>query len=243
MFQSNANHDARSPVLILSGLERLGRHRPLVFDRLNKSEHDLVMKSCTPQLATRHSRIFRQGEIQRGIYFIQSGGVRVFYTAPSGREITRAYWFASNFIGGPDVFGESPNMWSAIAVRDTRLLMLPSSALLALCNKIPNLAVGLIEAMAFKGRCYSAMAQMLGTRSAGQRMNQVILHLIEMYGEECNGDIVIKAPITHVEIAHMVGASRQWVTIGLRRLQTKGILDVSRGKLVIHDVASLSKAA
>ena len=131
-----------------------------------------VIRQCTPRLAKRNSTIFRQGETQKGIFLILSGGVRVFYAAPSGREITRAYWFAGNFIGGPDVFAQTRNMWSAVAIRDTSLLLLPSATLHSLCARMPNLALGLIEAMVFKGRCYAAMAQMLGTRTAGERMTR-----------------------------------------------------------------------
>lgn len=241
--QADAQPADRSPVLILSDSRRLGAHKPLILDRLTPVEREYVIGQCRPQLAKRHSTIFRQGEPQRGIYIVRSGGVRVFYVAPSGREITRAYWFANNFIGGPEVFGQAPHMWSAIAVRDTSLLMLPSGTLRTLCARIPNLAIGLIEAMAFKGRCYSAMAQMLGTRSAGERMNQVLLHLVEMYGVESEHGFVINAPITHEEIAHMVGASRQWVTIGLKRLQSAGVIEVGRGRLLVRDAASLAATA
>jgi len=230
-------------MLLLSDAERPRERKHSLLDRLTEAERANVIKQCTPRLARRHSTIFRQGEIQKGIYLILSGGVRVFYVAPSGREITRAYWFAGNFIGGPDVFAEMPNMWSAVATRDTSLLLLPSARLRALCERIPNLAIGLIEAMVFKGRCYSAMAQMLGTRSAGERMTQVLLLLADMYGTKSEYGTDINVPITHEEIAHMVGATRQWVTIGLKRLQSQGLIDAGRGKLVIRDADALAVAA
>jgi CRP/FNR family transcriptional regulator, cyclic AMP receptor protein len=233
----------RSPVLILSSAKVLNGRKPLLMDRLTPAECETVIAHCTPKLAKRHSTIFTQGHKQVGIYLILSGGVRVFYAAPSGREITRAYWFAGNFIGGPHVFGEMPHMWSAIAMRDTSLLMLPCATLHSLCLRIPNVAIGLIEAMGFKGRCYSAMAQMLGTRTAGERMTQVLLLLAEMYGQRSECGTAVSVPITHEEIAHMVGATRQWVTIGLKRLQAQGVIEVSRGHLLIRDLESLADAA
>jgi CRP-like cAMP-binding protein len=212
-----------------------------VLDRLTAVEREYFLGKCERRLAKRHSTIFRQGEPQKGIYLLLSGGVRVFYVAPSGREITRAYWFAGNFIGGPDVFGSAPNMWSAVATRDTSMIFVSSSVLKSLCATMPNLAIGLIEAMAFKGRSYSAIAQMLGTRSANERMTQVLLLLAEMYGTESEQGTDINVPITHEEIAHMVGATRQWVTIGLKRLQDEGVVDARRGKLVVRKVEALAK--
>ena len=247
MLQIDARSDAlpvaessRSKVLVLSEAESLEGRRPFVLDRLTAQEREYVIRRCKPKLARRNSMVFRRGEPQEGIYLILSGGVRVFYAAPTGREITRAYWFAGHFIGGPDVFAQTPNMWSAVAIRDTSLLLLPSATLRSLCAQMPNLALGLIEAMVFKGRCYAAMAQMLGTRTAGERMTRVLLLLAEMYGVTTEDGVAIAVPITHEEISHMVGATRQWVTVGLKRLQSDGIIKVSRGKLFIRKLDLLA---
>ena len=230
-----------SAMLTLSDYNRPRERRRSVLDRLTSGERDLVLHRSERRLAREHSTIFRQGEPQKGIYLLLSGGVRVFYVAPSGREITRAYWFAGNFIGGPDVFGNAPHMWSAVATRDTSMIFIAGPTLRMLCGRIPNLAISLIEAMAFKGRSYSAIAQMLGTRSANERMVQVLLLLAEMYGTEDEHGTNIDIPITHEEIAHMVGATRQWVTAGLKRLQADGLIDARRGKLVMHNVDALAK--
>lgn len=144
MLQIDARRDApavaergHSQVLVLSETETLEGRKPFLLDRLTPQEHDYVIRQCTPKLAKRNSTVFRQGETQKGIFLILSGGVRVFYAAPSGREITRAYWFAGNFIGGPDVFAQTRNMWSAVAIRDTSLLLLPSATLRSLCARMP----------------------------------------------------------------------------------------------------------
>lgn len=233
----------RSKVLVLSDTESLEGRKSLLLDHLTPQEHEYVIRQCTPKLAKRNSTVFRQNETQKGIFLILSGGVRVFYAAPSGREITRAYWFAGNFIGGPDVFARTRNMWSAVAIRDTSLLLLPSATLHSLCASMPNLALGLIEAMVFKGRCYAAMAQMLGTRTVSERLTRVLLLLAEMYGIKTEEGVTISVPITHEEISHMVGATRQWVTVGLKRLQSDGIIKVGRGKLLIKNLDLLTGLA
>jgi CRP/FNR family transcriptional regulator, cyclic AMP receptor protein len=240
-FASGAQARQFSTMLTLSDYNRPRERRRSVLDRLTPGERDLVLKKSEPRLAKKHATIFRQGDPQKGIYLLLSGGVRVFYIAPSGREITRAYWFAGNFIGGPDVFGNAPHMWSAVATRDTSMVFIAGPTLRALCERMPNLAISLIDAMAFKGRSYSAIAQMLGTRSAGERMIQVLLLLAEMYGTEGEHGTDIDVPITHEEIAHMVGATRQWVTAGLKQLQADGVIDARRGKLLVHNVDALVK--
>ncbi|UWU88661.1 cyclic nucleotide-binding domain-containing protein [Bradyrhizobium yuanmingense] len=62
---------------------------------------------------------------------MEEGRIRSYYAAPSGREVTLAYWFAGNFVGGPDLFGTGAHVWSSVAVERSRVTFLPGPALRA----------------------------------------------------------------------------------------------------------------
>jgi hypothetical protein len=46
--------------------------------------------------------------------------------------------------------------------------------------------------------------------------------------------ILIGAAFTHADLAHMVGATRQWVTISLKRLHDKNVLVVRKSKIIVR---------
>ena len=125
------------------------------------------------------------------------------------------------------------HQWSGVASSNCSVVHLPGKELRSLATEIPNLAIGLIEGLTFKGKCYSALAQMLGTRSITQRLAHLLLHLVELYGVDDADGTVIAAAFTHADIAHMVGATRQWVTISLKRMQEKGIVQTKRSQIVV----------
>ena len=100
--------------------------------------------------------------------------------------------------------------------------------------QIPTLAIGLIEGLTFKGKCYSGLAQMLGTRSITERLAHLLLHLVDTYGVEDAQGTLIGAAFTHADLAHMVGATRQWVTISLKRLQDQGVIDCRKSRIVVR---------
>jgi CRP-like cAMP-binding protein len=183
--------------------------------------------------------IFEQGVQHDGIFVIESGCVRVFYTSASGREITLAYWNPGNFVGGPDILNGGTHMWSGVTARETRVLMLPSRELRSLILEIPALAIGIIEGLSFKGKCYSALAQILGTRSVTERLAHLLLQLAEVHGRATPNGTYIDAAFTHVDLAHIVGATRQWITMMLKRLQSKGAITCSRGQIYVVDRAML----
>jgi CRP/FNR family transcriptional regulator, cyclic AMP receptor protein len=219
--------------LFLTENQQLIGGPPSLMDKLTVREREIVLKQGRRKVLSRGQTIFSQGAKHDGIFLIESGRIRVFYSSPLGREITLAYWHAGNFVGGPEVFDCGVHQWSGVASSNCSVVQLPGKELRTLAVEIPNLAIGLIEGLAFKGKCYSALAQMLGTRSITQRLAHLLLHLMELYGVEDPDGVVIAAAFTHADLAHMVGATRQWVTISLKRMQQKRIVLTKRSQIVV----------
>jgi len=206
---------------------------PSLLAALTEREREIVLRHGRRKVLYRGKTLFNQGAKHDGIYLIETGRIRVFYTAPSGREITLAYWHPGNFVGGPEVFGSGVHQWSGVATSNSNVVQLPGKDLRALVVEVPSLAIGLIEGLTFKGKCYSALAQMLGTRSITERLAHLLLHLAQLYGVEDPDGVLIGSAFTHADLAHMVGATRQWVTISLKRMQEKGIVASRRSQVVI----------
>lgn len=228
-----ARSSAGSSLLLTENDEAIGGPPPLM-DKLTPREREIVLKQGRRKVLNRGQTLFSQGARHDGIFLIESGRIRVFYTSPQGREITLAYWHPGNFVGGPEVFGEGVHQWSGVATSNSSVVHLPAKELRRLVLEMPNLAIGLIEGLAFKGKCYSALAQMLGTRSITERLAHLLLHLVELYGIKESDGTLIGAAFTHADLAHMVGATRQWVTISLKRLDEKGVLAVRKSKILVR---------
>jgi len=228
-----AQKPATSSSLLLTENQQSIGGPPALMEKLTLREREIVLKQGRRKVLNRGQTLFSQGAKHDGIWLIESGRIRVFYTSPLGREITLAYWHVGNFVGGPEVFDTGVHQWSGVASSNCSVVQLPGKELRALVAEIPNLAIGLIEGLSFKGKCYSALAQMLGTRSITQRLAHLLLQLVELYGVEDADGTVIAAAFTHADIAHMVGATRQWVTISLKRMQEKQIVLSKRSQIVV----------
>lgn len=196
------------------------------LDRLTPAEAARVREAGRSVTLAPGESVFTQGQAHEGIFLIETGRVRVFYSGPSGRQVTLAYWTPGHFIGGPSLYGGGCHQWSGVAIEPVRVTMLSSATLRSLIRQMPNFALCLIEALEAKGRCYTAMAQMLGTRSVIERLAQLLLNLGELYGTPEDGTVVIRRRITHDEIAALVGSTRQWVTMMLKRFQREGVIAI-----------------
>ncbi|NUU39829.1 Crp/Fnr family transcriptional regulator [Tardiphaga robiniae] len=211
------------------------------LDRLTVEERAQIRESGRQFTVRQGEAIFSQGAHHQGIFIIERGQVRVFYTAPTGREITLAYWTPGHFIGGPAISGGGTHMWSGVAIEDCDITHLSSATLQALLLRMPTFALALIDGLVAKGKCYSSMAQMLGTRSVIERLAQYILNLSELYGVADGDAVVINRKVTHDQIAAMVGSTRQWVTMMLKRFHAKRIVSIDGGVIRIHRLDQLEQ--
>lgn len=225
--ESDADEIKSSPALFRSG------RQPNIFSKLTSSQRSKVVARGSYQRLSRGETLFAQGERHKGVYLIESGLIRTFYTSPAGREITLAYWQPGNLVGTPQIFDPSIQMWSGVAVAETAVLAFRGQQLRELMEKIPSLAIGIVEALEFKGKCLSALVQMLGTRSVAERLSMLLYNLAELHGTKEEDGIAIGRPFSHEVLAQMVGASRQWVTMTLDRFQRDGLIRIGKCRTVV----------
>jgi CRP/FNR family transcriptional regulator, cyclic AMP receptor protein len=207
--------------------------QPNIFARLSTSQRSRVIARGVRLHLSKGEALFAQGERHKGVYLIEGGLIRTCYTSPAGREITLAYWQPGNIVGTPQVFGTQAHQWSGIAAAETTALAFRGEDIFELIQRIPNFAIAVVETLEFKGKCLSALVQMLGTRSVAERLAMLLYDLAKLHGVKEKEGIAIGQPFTHEVLAHMVGASRQWVTMTLDSMQGNGLVRVEKRRIVI----------
>jgi CRP-like cAMP-binding protein len=130
-------------------------------------------------------------------------------------------------------------MWSSVAMAPSRLAYLPGRKIRHLVETVPSVAVCIFEGLVAKGKCYSALVQMLGTRSAAERLAQLLIILAEIDGQADGARLIVNRRITHEQLAGVVGSTRQWVTSTLARFQKSRIISMERGAIIIERPAAL----
>ena len=225
----------RPPAIFLAEMPVEIAAKSNFLSRLSAEEYRRVREIGFEQRVAAGESVFCQGDTHNGIFLIESGSVRTFYTGPTGREITLAYWTPGHFVGGPEIFGGGVHMWSGVAVQETRLLWLRGADLYRLMEQIPRLALGIVEGLVQKGKCYSALVHMLGTRSVVERLAQLLLVLADTDGTKTEDGVAIARSFTHEELANMVGSTRQWVTVTLDKFQKQGAIRLHDRRIVLRD--------
>lgn len=212
-----------------------------ILGYLSTEQCERVLGRASLQIREAGDHVFAQGEPHEGIFLIQSGRVRTYYVSPVGREITLAYWTPGHFVGGPEIFGGGRHVWSAVAMEACRIAFLSSHDIRSTMREIPEFAIGLIEGLVYKGKCYSALLQILGTRPATGRLAHLLLTLAKREGVHQDSRIILTRRFSHEEFSNMVGATRQWITASLRRFERSGLISYENQRMVILDRMGLER--
>jgi CRP/FNR family cyclic AMP-dependent transcriptional regulator len=216
---------------------RAGAERYLL-KALDKPDLDLVME--TGRFSTYQNRdyLLRQGEMGDGIHIILSGTVESIYAGAQRRELMLSTWQAGDFVGAPYVLGDHRHSWSARALGKVEALHLGQTAIRRLIAVSPSFAIALIESLGFKGETYSMLAQTLAGQKVAERLVLLLVKLCENAARAENGSISL-GRITQANLARMIGATRQSISLILNRLQDEGIISTGPTKMIVRDLAAL----
>jgi Cyclic nucleotide-binding domain len=101
------------------------RKNSKLFDLLTQEQRAALLEIGERRTFEIDQPLFQQGDPHDGIYLIETGRVSSYYQAPSGRQITLAYWFPGNLVGALSIFGGGTRMWGSAAVQRGETIFLP----------------------------------------------------------------------------------------------------------------------
>ncbi len=209
--------------------------------QLDPAARNAFLQRATCQVLPPGQLLFEQETKHRASYLILSGLVRIYYVAPSGREVTLAYWKDGDFIGGPDLFGATDHVWSGVTLKQTQVLSIRGPELEALAQSHPSILWWVTGTLTRKLRWLSILFQLHGTEHVPQRLARLLLVLADNYGVATEEGTVIRYWVNQGDLATLLGASRQWTNRMLHEFERQGLLAFHDRHIVITNEPALRR--
>jgi CRP/FNR family transcriptional regulator, cyclic AMP receptor protein len=209
------------------------------------SEQDLsqLVRVCVAKEYSADEFVFVKGEPGEACYMVVSGHIGVGAHSVEGR-----YCLFSDFNPG-DIFGEiavidgGPRTADAVAIADSRLLVIRRGVFLSLLKQNAHVSLELLYIISARVRLTSARLDELFWLDFPSRLAKRLLVLLEGEGwvEGSEGERVCR--LSQNRLASIIGASRQTVNEQLRAWQREGIVHVSRESIAIRNEVRLRQIA
>jgi len=201
------------------------------------------------QLGTRarfrkHDMVFRAGSHDRDVYVLMSGRVKVYALSPVGRTVTLWFCLPGEVFGLAEMGRRGPRSVYAEACTDAEVLILPCDRLRARLASDASTAMLLVDMLSCRLRQLSDNMLNLIADDVNTRVIKLLLQLQHRYGRpQAGGGTLLDLPLTHQEMADMIGTTRQSVSSALTHLKHQGLLSSTAHRLCLTDPDRLAHAA
>jgi len=191
--------------------------------------------------ADRGETIYHPGTPSKSVYFVAKGRVKLAYLDESGKKLTLTIVDAGEIFGEMCLVGEKHRRHLATAIEETAVRCIPIREFYNVVNQEPEFLQLLVNHFAYRMREFEETLEDLAFRDIQARLSRQLLKLSDEYGVETKEGILIGFPVTHKELADMIGSARENTTLALNRFEREGILNKSRYRIVIKNEAGLRK--
>lgn len=186
--------------------------------------------------------LFVEGQAARGVFVLCSGKVKLSTTSKEGKVLVFRVMEPGDVIGLSAMISDQPYEVTAETMEPCLVNFVEREGLLRLMERSGEL--GLRSALAVSREfqsTYRDIQDLVLSRSSSGKLARLLLSWI---GEERHSqNFRIHAPVTHEEIAHRIGTSRETVTRLLSDLRKRNFVQLEGSTLIIKNRTALEQMA
>jgi CRP-like cAMP-binding protein len=191
----------------------------------------------------RAAPLFSQGQVADIAYFIEDGLVKLTRTSPAGGRIIVSICGPGHLVG-EEVLSEEGRAYQTEAevLSPATLYRIPREPLRRLIASNADLALALVSHMLEHKLVLAEKVELLCLHDVEYRILHYLAELSKLVKPLENGE-GYPLPITQLELADLIGATRETTSTTLNQLERRGLLKLSRRLLTISSPLTLLSAA
>ena len=208
-----------------------------VFRDLPRSEVERLAETTRMITCPRGKVVYRAGESNEALFLLKTGRVQVVRESADGKRLISAVLGPHTFFGEMALVGQRlPQDSTAEAVEEALICVLSRKDLERLILQHPKVGLRFLEQVSARLLETEAIVEDFAFKSVPARLAGALLRLLDT----CDDQTV---HASHQEMADMIAAYRETVTLALDELQTRGLVNLSRRSVEILDRDTLEKLA
>jgi CRP/FNR family transcriptional regulator, cyclic AMP receptor protein len=212
-----------------------------LMDALGPDQRSALEALGMPVRYPAEHTVFWEGQPSYSVLVIREGHVKVTRKATDGSEVILAIRGPGDVMGDEGVLLDQARSATVTTITEVTGVDVKADALVGFVNK-HELWRDMLRA-AVRRRNQSEEEVILTRVSVKSRLARWLLQLADEVGERETEGLVVSVSLSQQDLAARIGASRDAVTIELRRLREQGVIATGRRRIVIRDLDALHRTA
>ncbi len=185
--------------------------------------------------------ILRGGDVPQGIYFIEKGYVKDYSISKEGEELTLIIFKPADFFPMRWVFNNNSNDHYFETMTAVDLWRCPKEEFIDFIQTNPDIFFELTSLIVVRMGGIMQRMEYLAFGNAYQKVASIIMLCVERFGRKKRDGWIIDIPLTHRDVAMLIGMTRETVSIEIKKLERKGIIEHRRHSIFVKNTAKLQK--
>ena len=228
---------AAAPIVTFPGPRH--NRRVQLFSGLESEEMSRITAHARSMRKTRGEFIYMPGDRADFVYILKHGRVKLSVLSETGKEI------AIDIIQSGEIFGEfalvdeSQRSNMTQALDDVLMWVFSKHDFTKLLTSLPMLALSYIKLVGDRRRRMEKKLSDITSKPVSGRICE-LLHELSTSSAEFETlatDYIV--PLTHQDVASLIGAARQTTTTVLNDLERRGIIELGRGWIRVKRLKEL----
>ncbi len=208
-----------------------------VFSVLREEELDIINQHAVIHRYKKKDFIYLPLDEGKDVYFIKRGAVEIGYLEEDGRELTLDILSSGEIFGS--LFGMEFSDGYARALDDVELYVIGKNIFDDFLQEHSLLTYKLLKFLTLKIDILKDRLQILVFNNVKTRVCKQLLALYRKSGDKKSGQI--KIPLTHLDVARLVGSTRETVSHLMAELKKEGIISYKKQYISILSLSELAK--
>lgn len=202
---------------------------------------DLFFINYTPVHYKKRTLILHSNDSASSVFYIKEGYVRVYRISDQGEELTLTILKPTDFF--PLAYGihHQENQYYLEALTPLTLWKVPSEQFVAFIKNHTDIYFELTTRMLNRFTGVLTRMESLVFSNAYTKIATTLLICGKSIGEERNDDLIISPPLTHRDIATLVGITRETTSLEMKKLENEGHIRKYQGRIHIKNWRKLEK--
>ena len=210
-----------------------------IFASLGDEDRSSLAERIDRQSFLKGSTLFRRGEPGNALYIIIHGQIRIFASTRQGNEITLALLGAGEFFGEMALLDGQPRSANAEATEDTELHFLDRENFFSFLMHKESALGAILCALSRRLRKTDDLLTEAYFLQISHRLARKLVELCDSISTEEGPSRPLC--VTQLELAGMIGTTRESVNKELNVLRKKGLVQTSRNRITILDMTRLKR--
>ena len=204
-----------------------------IFEQLTDAELAQAQAQCQFREFSRGDVIYFPRDSGDDALLVVKGRVRTYHITGDGKQAILGFVDPGGMFGELSAFNGTARDEYADAIEKCVIVQIPRTLLLDLMSQNADVSRKLTEVFSERVKRVERRLKSLLFGSSRERLFDLLNDLAEQYGVGSPDGVVIAQKISHQDMASIIGATRETVTITLGELQSEGVIEINRRRITI----------